>query len=130
MNIKFQFTGLATPQQNSYVEVGFATLPGRSRVFLIHANVPMEQRYNLFSEVAQFATMLDKMVLTEVNRETKMRLEHFGNKLPEWTKVMRTWGEAGVVKVKTDTTPKLFERGITCMFDGYSNSHSFDVYRM
>ena len=43
---------------------------------------------------------------------------------------MRTWGEAGTVKIKTDTTPKLGARGTQCMFVGYATKSGPDVYRM
>ena len=35
-----------------------------------------------------------------------------------------------MVKVKTKTTPKLANRGITCMFTGYTNMHALGVYQM
>ena len=40
------------------------------------------------------------------------------------------WGEAGTVKVKTKTTPKLFDRGVHCMMVGYALNHAGDTYRM
>ena len=43
---------------------------------------------------------------------------------------MRTWGEAGTDKIKTDTTPKLGARGTQCMFVGFAIKSGADVYRM
>jgi hypothetical protein len=45
-------------------------------------------------------------------------------------KFLRTCGEAGTVKVKIKTTPKLANRGVHCMFIGYAEDHDGDVYHM
>ena len=37
-------------------------------------------------------------------------------KLPTFVKHMRTWGEDGVVDIKSITSPKLKEKGVTCLF--------------
>jgi hypothetical protein len=43
---------------------------------------------------------------------------------------MRTWGKTGTVKVKTDTTPKIDDRGLQCMFVDYSKDHDGDCNEM
>jgi len=43
---------------------------------------------------------------------------------------LRKWGEAGTVKLKTKTTPKLGDRGATCMMVGYAGNHAGDCYEM
>ena len=50
--------------------------------------------------------------------------------LPRWATELRTREEAGVVKIKTKTTPKLSNKGITCMFIGYVVNHTYIVYRI
>ena len=50
--------------------------------------------------------------------------------LPRWAAALRNWGEAGVVKTKTKTTPQLADRSITCMFVGYSVNHTDVLYHM
>ena len=37
-------------------------------------------------------------------------------------------GEAGTVKFKMDTTPKLEDRGVHCIFVGYSLTHPADCF--
>ena len=39
-------------------------------------------------------------------------------------------GEAGTVKIKTDTTPKLDDRSVHCIFVGYSLTHPADCFWM
>jgi hypothetical protein len=51
-------------------------------------------------------------------------------KNPEWENHLRTFGEACTVKTKTDTTPKLHDKGVQCMFVGYVDNHKGGAYRM
>jgi hypothetical protein len=53
----------------------------------------------------------------------------FGNK-PRLPESLRSFGEVGVVMTKNDIQGKLNNRGIPCMFMGYSINHAHDVYRM
>ena len=41
-----------------------------------------------------------------------------------------TVGEASTAKIKTDTTPKLEDHGVHCLFVGYSLTHPTGCYRM
>jgi hypothetical protein len=69
-------------------------------------------------------------VVIEVNGKKATRFFHMYGKNPEWASHLRTFGEAGPVKIKTDTTPKLHYRGVQCMFVGYAESHKGGVYRI
>jgi hypothetical protein len=57
---------------------------------------------------------LDSLVVIQQGGIEKTRFEFFynGNK-PEWADKIRTWGEAGVVKLRTLLTAKLEDRGRT-----------------
>eukprot|EP00957_Ditylum_brightwellii_P099667 7592037-Ditylum_brightwellii.AAC.1 len=59
--------------------------------------------------------MLDWLTIIKIGGVEKTRVEHWMGSLPRWVHALRTWGEAGVVKTKTKTTPKMNPRGITCM---------------
>ena len=48
MNIQFEFTSRATPQQNSLVEKAFDTISGRSRSQMNATNLSEILRYKLF----------------------------------------------------------------------------------
>ena len=79
----------------------------QGRAMMIAANVPYAVRFVLYHEAYTCATQLDWLVVVEIDGVTKTRVEHWCGELPRWAKALRTWGEAGVVKVKATTTPKL-----------------------
>lgn len=93
-------------------------------------SVPYLMRYKIIQEALITATKLDDLVVTMVNGATKTRYEHFGLELLRFVKYMRTWREAGVVKVKSNTSPKLKNKVITCLFAGYADNHEGDCCRM
>ena len=45
-------------------------------------------------------------------------------------KNLRTFGEAGVVKVKSKTSPKLKNKALTCAFTSRVDNHDGDCYHM
>jgi hypothetical protein len=96
------------------------------------ATFPMKIRYKVWIKALQHATDLDGLpvVFTKIDGNTATRYEHWNGKIPKWVNYMRTWGEYGTVKVKTGTTPKIADRGIQCMFVGYSEDHDGDCYEM
>ena len=130
MNCEIMFTARDTPQQNSLAEVGFARLVNRRRAMMHHANLPMMDRYCLAHEAFQCATHLDGLTVVEVDGVMKTRYEHFVRQNPMFAKHLRMWGEAGTVKIKTSTSPKLNDKGTHCMFVGYTYNHPGDCYRM
>ena len=128
--ITTEYTARDTPQQNSIAEVGFATIANWGRSMMHQANLPMALRYIISHEVFNCATQLDGLVLVTINRVTKTRYEHWVGKNPAFSKYLRTWGEAGTVKIKTKTSPKLKDKGVHGMFVGYATEHSGDIFRM
>ena len=84
----------------------------------------------MYHKAADTAAKMDKLVPVTINGVTKMRIEHFLGFLPKYARHLRKWGEAGVVKVKTATRPKLEDKGTTCMFVGYPNNHPGDTYEL
>jgi len=130
MPIKFEFTGRDTPQRNYLAEVSFATLAARGRAIMSAANIPVDHRKLFWREAFQTSTYLDGLILVEVDGVIKTRFEYFEGELPKFSKYLRTWGEAGVVKLKSPHLPKIYNRGKTCMFIGYSLNHAGDTYRM
>jgi hypothetical protein len=128
--INYEYTGRDTPHHNHMAELGFATLGNKGRALMVRANIPMSKIYLLFREAFKTATYLDSLVVTTIGEKKATRHEHFYGKNPKRMKFLRTWGEAGTVKFKTKTTPKLADRGVHCMFIGYTDDHDGDVYRM
>jgi hypothetical protein len=97
---------------------------------MIKANLPNNVRYFLFKEAFKTATMLDGLVVVDIDGIKKTRYEHFFGKNPKFAGHLRFFGEAGTVKTKTKKTPKLDDRGVPCMLVGYEIDHDGDVYRM
>ena len=57
-------------------------------------------------------------------------LQSFFGETPGFAQNLCTVGEAGTVKIKSDTTPKLEDHGVHRLFVGYSLTHSTGWYRM
>ena len=69
-------------------------------------------------------------MIVKIDWEKKLHVEHWSGNKPEYALNLRTWGEAGTIKLKTQMTGKLEDRGVQCMFVGYAKDHAGDVYRM
>jgi hypothetical protein len=65
------------------------------------------------------ATDLDGFVVIDVRGKRAIRYMHMYDKNPALAEYWRTFGEAGTVKIETDKTPKLNDRGVQCMHVGY-----------
>ena len=126
MNFEFEFTARGTPQRNSLVEVGFATLANCRRAMMHHANLPMMDRYRLAHEAFQCATQLDGLTVVEVEGIMKTcSLDRI--------QCSRNICKCGVKLEqldKTSTSPKLNDKGTHCMFVGYTYNHLGDWYKM
>ena len=77
---------------------------------MIHAKIPQTLRYKLWREAYQTATLIDSLVLVELDGRKATRIEHWGKPIPLFAYVLRTWGEAGVVKIKTKLTLTLIDQ--------------------
>ena len=97
---------------------------------LNRTNIPAADRYDLFKYAAVTATKLDMLSMVEIDGVHVMRCLHWSCTVPKFTKHLRTWGEAGTVTLETDSTSKPKDRGVYCMFVGYSLMHDGDCYQM
>ena len=130
LGIEFEYTARNTPQQNHLVELKFPAIAGRGRAMMNRAHIPKLERYLLFRHTAITATKLDWLVLIKMNGVTKMRSEHWCGEVPKFARHLRMWGEAGTVTIKGKMNPKPKNRGVHCMFVGYSSGHDGDCYDM
>ena len=73
---------------------------------------------------------MDELIPITIDGVTAARYKRWCGTNPGFANHLRTWGEAGTVKVKTKTTPKLADRGIQCMFVGYALDHPGDCFEM
>ena len=125
-----EFTTRDTPQHNHLAEVAIANITRKGRTMMIEAKLPDEMKYLLQHKAMETAAKLDSMVVVEVNGHYKTRCEHWSGEMPKFHGHVRRWGEAGMVKLSNDLTPKLNERGVVCMFIGFCDDHGSDAYEM
>jgi hypothetical protein len=111
-------------------ELALATMANKGRACMTAANVPKNIRYLLYHKAFQYATYTDGLGVYTIGELTTTRYKHFCGHNPKFAQHLRTWGEAGTVKIKTKTTPKLADRGVQCMFVSYAKDHEGDCYQM
>jgi hypothetical protein len=126
--ITFEFSGPRTPQRNGKVERKFQTLYGRIREMLNGADLEGELRDEMSAECVMNVTYLSNITSTKSNFKRPFELFH-GEK-PTLHDNLKIFCEVGVVTTKEKIQANLTNRGTTCIFVGYTEHHSRDVYRM
>ena len=118
-----------TPQQNSVAERRIPMLMGRARAMLIQAGIESKYKGEFWCEVISTATKLDNIMV----RPERTKLPHtlFYGEDAKYTRSLRTFGEMAVIAIHEGKKmrSKLDDRGKTCMFVGYADDHTKDVYR-
>ena len=125
--IKFEFTSPKTPQQNGVVERAFATLKGRVRSMLNFAGMQGAKRIQLWCEAASTATKITN-ILVKQNHD-KCAHEKVYDQLPGYAHKLRVFGEIGIISNTSEMKSATQDRGLKCIFLGYADDHSGDVYR-
>ena len=85
LDCKFEYTARHTPQHNSLAEQAFCSIAAKTRACL-NAAMPV--------------TKLNRLQILELDGVEKTRIEHFGYDVPGFAKHLRTWGEAGTIKLQ------------------------------
>ena len=57
-----------------------------------------------------------------------MRCLYWAGNMPKFAKHLRTWGEAGIVTTKTDSTTTHRDHRIRYTFVGYTEGYTGDCY--
>ena len=129
LGIIFEFTAPGTPQQNSVAERRIPTLMGRARAMLIQVGIDSKGKGEFWCEVITIATKLDNIMVRP--ERTKPPHTLFYGKDAKYMRCMRTFGEMAVIAIHEGKKmrSKLDDRGKTCMFVGYADGHSRDMYR-
>ena len=130
MDIEFEFMARDMPQQNHLTKLGVAVLVNRERVLMARANIPVFFWYKFFKEAFKMTTLLDALMIVEINGEKKLQEEHWSGQKPKYVLNLCMWGEAGTVKVRTQMTRKLKDHVVQYMMVGYAKDHAGDVYHM
>jgi hypothetical protein len=124
--IKFEFSGPRTPQRNGKVERNFQILYGRIRAMLNGAGLEGELRDKIWAECVMNVTYLSNIISTKLIFKSPFELLYGEN--PILHNNLKMFGDVGVVTTKERIQAKLSNRGTTCMFVGYTEHHSRDVY--
>ena len=129
LGITFEFTAPGTPQQNSVAERRIPTLMGRARAMLIQAGIESKYKGEFWCEVISTATNLDNIMVRP--ERTKPPHTLFYGEDAKYTRSLRTFGEMAVIAIHEGKKmrSKLDDSRKTCMFVGYADDHSKDVYR-
>ena len=72
--------------------------------------------------------LLNVLIVVQLNGKTHTSVDHCNGDLPNLTHSFRTWSESGVVKLKTNFTPKLEKRGEVNIFLGHVEKQNYGVY--
>ena len=102
---------------------------GRARAMLIQAGLEPKYKEEFWCEVISTATRLD-IIMVRPER-TKPPHTLFYGEDAKYARSLRTFGEMAVVAIHEGTKmrSKLDNRGKTCMFVGYADDHTKDMYR-
>jgi hypothetical protein len=139
-DIQFEFTVRDTPQQNHYAELGFTVLANKGHAVMHRANIPLLLCYKIWQEAFKTVTLLDGLIPSrllhglipiQIDGVTVTCYVHWGGRNPPaFAKHLKTWGEAGTVKLKITATSRVADRGAQCMMVRYAIDHGGDCYRM
>ena len=104
-------------------------LMGRARAMLIQAGLEPKYKEEFWCEVISIATKLDNVMVRP--ERTKPPHTLFYGEDAKYARSLRTFGEMAVVAIHEGKKmrSKLDNRGKTCMFVGYADDHTKDVYR-
>ena len=102
---------------------------GRARAMLIQAGIESKYKGEFWCEVISTATKLDNIMVRP--ERTKPPHTLFYTEDAKYTRSLRTFGEMAVIAIQEGKKmrSKLDDRGKTCMFVGYADDHTKDVYR-
>jgi hypothetical protein len=123
-----EYTAANTPQQNALVEFNLTYLAAKGKADMHATEVPRNRRVEFFPEVVMTMTKLDWLKPITIIKIKKTRIEHYGLPLPNFTKYLCTWGEAGFIKTGKDG--KIEDRRVTGMFMGFALNLKGERYRM
>jgi hypothetical protein len=110
--------------------VAFHTIASCGRGMLNAANVPRELWFMLRRDAFKTATILDGLSIFKIENKIDTQYAHWDGQVPKYLNNLRTWREAGTVKLSTRSHTKLDHGGCSCIFVGYSTAtaHADDTY--
>ncbi len=125
--IEFEYTSPHTPQHNGKIERIFATLYGRIQAILQAAGLDGNLRQKLWADAANTTTIYDGIMISK--KGMKSPYEKSYDRENKCVRLLKRFGEVGIMTKKSSTQEKLKDKGIPAMFLGYATQHSSDTYR-
>ncbi len=92
------------------------------------ANFDSEMRLKLAKECLSLTNKNCNLAVIEFNNQQLTHYEASGQEIPKWTKYLRSFGEARVVKIGQNG--KLGDHGVTFIFVNYADKHLSNCYQM
>jgi hypothetical protein len=126
INCKFEYTAPASPQQNGKIERKFASLNGKVRAMLNHAEFTWPMRQSMWAYAALLATKLDNILILTDKQKTPYELFYGSN--PKWVLHLHSFGEIAIVKNNKKIKSKLENKGFPAIYLGPAEDHKEDVY--
>ena len=117
-----------TPHKNGVVERVFATLYSQMRVMMAHAGLHENLNTGLCSKCTATTTKSENIMVKP--HEEKCAHKNFYEKIREYAKYLRNFGEMGFVRSIATVKEKPENLGKTCMFLDYAKNHTGGKYRM
>jgi hypothetical protein len=130
LNLEFDYTTRDTHQQNSLAETIIVNMKNLGRALMNSSNVPKELRFKIWRESFQVATNLDGFSAIVLDGKLATRYEYWRGSNHNFAKHLSIWEATGTIKIKTDTSPKLNDKGVQCMFCGYAKNRKGECCRI
>jgi hypothetical protein len=128
VGVKCDFLGTRILQRSGKVERKFHIFYGRIRSMLNGASLKDEVRSTIWAELAMTTTYLSNFFANKCGKKCPCELLIVCK--PQLILILKTFGEIGVITTKDKIQFKLRNRGSTCIFDGFTENHSRDMFRM
>jgi transposase InsO family protein len=125
--IQFEYTAPHTPQQNGRIEQKFATLYGKMFALTTAYQLNQKLRNDLWPHAAHLVTSLENTIVDQKGSTPHFILK---GKDPNWAQNLRTFEEIGIVYTKPPIRNKFTNHGSPCMFIGYAEDHTSNVFKL
>ena len=109
LNITFEYTARYIPYQNHLAELILLALTNRARAMLNRANIPIDDRYNIFKYATLTVTKLNMISVVKVDSVRVIRYLHWSGAVPKFAKYLRKRGRCSKSRWEFCDIPELVQ---------------------